>query len=60
MAEMGEIYAASTVCLNRTKWSNMTNGVDTCFPLSPDLTNLMATSNDYKLRTYVWEVFFDH
>ena len=58
MTEMGGIYGTSTVCLNGTEWSNMTNGEDTCLPLSPDLTNLMATSSDYKLRTYVWEVLF--
>ena len=27
-----------------------------CLPLSPDLSEIMATSNDYKLRTYVWQV----
>ena len=58
MTEMGGIYGTSTVCLNGTEWSNMTNGADTCLPLSPDLTNLMATSSDYKLRTHVWEVVF--
>ena len=32
------------------------NDAEECLPLSPDLSEIMATTNDYKLRTYVWQV----
>ena len=31
---------------------------DECVPLSPDLNEIMATSSDYQLRTYVWKVTY--
>lgn len=32
------------------------NDAEECLPLYPDLNEIMATSNDFKLRTYVWQV----
>ena len=58
MSDMGGIYGTSTVCLNGTEWSKTTNEVNKCLPLSPDLEEIMATSNDYNLRRYVWKVIF--
>ena len=47
MSEMAEIYSTSTVCFDKNE----------CLPLDPDLTEIMATSNNYALRTYVWKVY---
>ena len=58
MKEMGGIYGTSEVCLNGTKWPDLIKDGKTCLPLSPDLTKIMASSSDYELRTYVWEVSF--
>ena len=58
MSEMGNIYGTTTVCLNGTEWSNVTDHSNKCLPLSPDLNNIMATSNDSKLRSYIWQVIF--
>ena len=43
---MADVYSTSEVCIDRHK----------CLPLSPDLENIMANSNRYSLRTYVWKV----
>ena len=56
MSDMGSIYGTSTVCLNGTEWSKKTEGVNKCLPLSPDLEEVMAKSNDYQFRSYVWKV----
>ena len=58
MSDMTGIYGTSTVCLNGTEWSKTTNEVNKCLPLSPDLEEIMAKSNDYNLRSYVWKVIF--
>ena len=56
MSEMGNIYGSTEVCLSGTEWFNITTDDDKCLPLSPDLSKIMATSDDHKLRSYVWQV----
>ena len=46
LSQMADVYSSSEVCIDRHK----------CLPLSPDLENIMANSNRYSLRTYVWKV----
>ena len=46
-----------SIPLSVTRYSDLPeNDTAECLPLSPDLSEIMATSNDYKLRTYVWQV----
>ena len=58
MTEMGGIYGTSEVCLNGTKWSDLSDDGNKCLPLEPGLTEIMADSDDYELRSYVWKVLF--
>ena len=58
MTEMGGIYGTSEVCLNGTKWSDLSDDGNICLPLEPGLTEIMADSDDYELRSYVWKVLF--
>lgn len=55
---MGGIYGTSEVCLNGTKWSDLSDDGNKCLPLEPGLTEIMADSDDYELRSYVWKVLF--
>ena len=55
---MGGIYGTSEVCLNGTKWSDLSDDGNKCLPLEPGLTEIMAESDDYELRSYVWRVSF--
>ena len=43
---MAEIYSSSEVCFENNY----------CLPLEPDLTDIMAQSDNYGLRTYIWQV----
>ena len=56
MSEMGSIYGATNVCFNGTEGFNITTDDNDCLSLSPGLSKIMATSDDPKLRNYVWQV----
>ena len=55
---MGRIYGTGEVCLNGTEWSHLIKDGKECLSLEPHLTEIMADSSDYKLRSYVWKVIF--
>ena len=55
---MGRIYGTGEVCLNGTEWSHLIKDGKECLSLEPHLTEIMADSSDYKLRSYVWKVNF--
>ena len=46
LSEMSNIYGSSVVCSEDNE----------CLELEPGLSNLMANSDNYTLRTYVWQV----
>ena len=45
-AEMGQVYGSAKVCLQENQ----------CYNLEPELTDIMAESTNYTLRTYIWQV----
>lgn len=45
LSKMDEIYSTAKVCPNQ----------DQCWSLEPELTNIMATSRNYKSLLYAWE-----
>ena len=47
---MGKIYGSTKVCIDGNE-----DG-DQCYNLEPGLTDIMAESTNYTLRTLVWEV----
>ena len=49
-SEMGKIYGSTKVCIDGNE-----DG-DQCYNLEPGLTDIMAESTNYTLRTLVWEV----
>lgn len=47
LSQMEEIYSKAKVC--------PPGGSTTCWPLEPDLTDILATSRSYKKLLYAWE-----
>jgi hypothetical protein len=50
ISEMGKVYGASKVCVDGDE-----DG-DQCYNLEPGLTDIMAESTNFTLRTYIWQV----
>ena len=50
IAQMGKIYGSTKIC--------PPNQTENCNSLEPELTDIMAESNNYEERTYYWKVFF--
>ena len=48
MSNMSNIYASTKVCLDKKQ----------CMTLEPGLTNIMAESSNYSLRSLVWQVVY--
>lgn len=46
ISEMGKVYGGAEVCL----------GQEECYNLEPELTDIMAESTNFTLRTFVWQV----
>ena len=49
IVQMGKVYGSTEICLQEGQ----------CYNLEPELTDIMATSKNYTLRTYVWQVCHD-
>ena len=47
---MGKVYGEAKVCLDGNE-----NG-EQCYNLEPELTDIMAESHNFTLRTYIWQV----
>ena len=52
----GTSYSSDSSSLVKTYNSLLEKDKSKCLPLSPDLTEIMATSDDHKLRAFVWQV----
>jgi peptidyl-dipeptidase A len=50
IAEMGKIYGSTKVCPEHHESTNCS------YSLEPELSNIMAESEDYAERTYYWKV----
>ena len=50
ISEMGKVYGATKVCIDGVEDGNQ------CYNLEPGLTDIMAESTNFTLRTLVWEV----
>ncbi len=50
IAEMGKVYGSAKVCIDGNE-----NG-DQCYNLEPELTDIMAKSTNFTLRTFIWQV----
>ena len=47
---MGKVYGEAKVCLDGNE-----NG-EQCYNLEPELTDIMAESHNFTLRTHIWQV----
>ena len=50
ISEMGKVYGGTKVCIDGVEDGNQ------CYNLEPGLTDIMAESTNFTLRTLVWEV----
>ena len=50
ITEMGKVYGEAKVCIDGNE-----NG-EQCYNLEPELTDIMAESHNFTLRTYIWQV----
>lgn len=50
ISEMGKVYGSATVCLDDERG---------CYNLEPELTDIMAKSTNFTLRTFIWQASSD-
>ena len=50
IAQMGKVYGETKVCIDGNEEGEQ------CYNLEPELTDIMAESHNFTLRTYIWQV----
>ena len=50
ISEMGKIYGGTKVCIDGDEEGSQ------CYNLEPELTDIMADSTNFTLRTFIWQV----